>query len=270
MPDNEQAIFDFAPLKEFLKKRGYTIGTRSVYEPFTPEDVNAADITNGTMSFTSEGIFVKGDDGVERQVFLYKKDYKMQQYGKPRYHICKCETIEEFISIGRFRQHYVRANSEPVPVIDLDDYRRLKHISGLPLCNNCRRMISGYGNMSSTAFVEMLKQANDHQEADYSEVELDLFGYTKDWDIISKQYREKHHYTCEECGLKIEDDYYKQYMHVHHINGDKLNNKESNLQCLCLYCHAHVDKNHEKRLTTGANKYIYEDFLKMFKRNNSI
>ena len=52
----------------------------------------------------------------------------MQTYGKPRFHICKCSVIDEFISIGRFKQHYVRANSEPVPVIDLDDGRRLKQI----------------------------------------------------------------------------------------------------------------------------------------------
>lgn len=265
MSENDSPIFDFAPLKEFLKRKGYTIGTRSVYEPFTPEDVKATDITNGTMSFTSEGIFVKGDDGVDRQVFLYKKDYHLSRW-TPRYHICKCETIDEFISIGRFKQHYVRANTEPVPVIDLDDGRRLKHISGLPLCNNCRRMVLGYGNMTSTDFVEMLKSANDNQEEDHEGVELDLFGYTKDWDMISKTYREKHDYTCEVCGLKIEDEYYRQYIHVHHKNGDKLNNKENNLQCLCLYCHAHVDDHHLKRLTTGANKYIYDDFMNIFRK----
>lgn len=265
MPDSESPIFDFAPLKEFLKRRGYTIGTRSAYEPFTPEDVKATDITNGSMSFTSEGIFVRGDDGVDRQVFLYKKDYHLEKYGKPRFHICKCETIEEFISIGRFRQHYVRANSEPVPVIDLDNGMILKKIDALPLCNYCRKIVTGYGNMDSSDFVEMLKSANDNQQKDYEGVELDLFGYTKDWDMISKQYRNKHQYTCEKCGLKIDDDYDRQYIHVHHINGDKLNNKENNLQCLCLYCHAHVDDRHKKNLTTGANKYIYEDFLIKYK-----
>lgn len=267
MQDYDSPIFDFAPLKEFLKRRGYTIGTRKAYEPFTPEDVKAADITNGSMSFTSEGIFVKGDDGVERQVFLYKKDYRMQTYGKPRFHICKCSVIDEFISIGRFKQHYVRANSEPVPVIDLDDGRRLKQIDELPLCNYCRKMVAGYDRMDSSDFVEMLRQANDNKEEDYEGVELDLFGYTKDWDNISKTYREKHNYTCEKCGLHIEDDYDRQYMHVHHINGDKLNNKESNLKCLCLYCHAHVDDRHKKNLTTGANKYIYQDFLNKYKKD---
>jgi len=256
----EEPIFDFNPLKEFLKKRGYLIGTRAAYEPFTPEDVKSADVTNGTMSFTSDGIFVRGDDGVERQVFLYKKDYRLQQYGKPRFHICRCEVIEDFINSGRFKQHYVRANSEPVPVIDLDNGRILKKIDALPLCNFCRKIINGYGAINSSQFVELLKSANNQQEVT-EEVELDLFGYTRDWDNISKEYREKHDYTCEVCGLHIEDEYDKQYMHVHHVNGDKLNNKESNLKCLCLFCHAHVDNHHLKRLTSGANKYAYYPFV---------
>ena len=260
MNDYEEPIFDFTPLKNFLQSKGYQVGTRKAYEPFKPEDVKPEDVTNGSMEFRSDGIFVNGSDGKERQVFLYKKDYRMQQYGKPRFHICRCEVIEDFINSGRFKQHYVRANTEPVPVIDLDDNRSEKKVSGLPLCGYCRKIISGYGNINTTQFVELLKAANgDKQENE--EVELDLFGYVKDWDTISRTVREKHNFVCEECGLKIEDDYDKMYMHVHHLNGDKLNNKESNLRCLCLFCHAHVDEHHFKRLTTGANKYSYIAFV---------
>ncbi len=266
MDETEVPIFDFSPLKEFLKKRGYTVGTREAYEPFVPEDVKPADVSNGTMSFTTEGIFVKGTDGIERQVFLYKKDYHLKRFGKPRYHICKCEVIDDFISCGRFKQHYVRANSEPVPVIDLDNGNRLEQIYTLPLCAFCKKMMSSYGSLTTTQFIEVLKSANKNSEEDYEGVERDLFGYTKDWDLISKQYREKHHYTCERCGLKIDDAYDRQFMHVHHKDGEKLNNKEGNLQCLCLFCHAHVDDNHLKRLTTGANKYIYEDFVHKYPR----
>lgn len=264
---DEDPIYDFNSLKEFLKKRGYTLGTREAYEPFTPEDVKPQDLANGSMTFTNEGIFVKGSDSVERQVFLYKKDYRLETYGKPRYHICKCDTIETFINSGGFQQHYVRANSEPVPVIDLDNGRSLVKISALPLCNNCRRIIMGYGNITSTEFVNLLKSANDKEREDISEVETDLFGYTKDWDNVSRQYREKHNYTCENCGLEISNEYDRQYMHVHHISGVKVNNRESNLKCLCLYCHAHVDDNHFRRLTTGANKYVYEDFVKKYRKD---
>jgi len=260
----EEPIFDFTPLKEFLQQRGYKIGKRSVYEPFTPEEVKSSDITSGAMSFRDDGIFVKGVDGIERQVFLYKKDYHLEKYGKPRFHICKCSTIQEFIESGSFRQHYVRANSEPVPVYDRDSFQTVQ-VSALPLCNYCRNIISEYGAINSTTFVELLREAGGSSQDTDEDIETDLFGYTKDWDDISRKYREKNHYTCEECGLSIDDAYDRQYIHVHHINGVKTNNRESNLRCLCYYCHAHVDETHFKNLTTGANKYIYEDFIKKYR-----
>ncbi len=260
--EDETPIYDFAHLKQYLVSKGYTIGTRAAYEIVKPEDVKPEDIVNGTMEFRTDGIFTVTPDGRQHQVFLYKKKYHLG-YGKPpRYHICKCSVIEEFIQMGR-RDEYVRANTDPVPVIDLDEidvlYKK-KEISHLPLCGYCRRMLSDYGNIDTSQFVELLKAANGGKEKD-KEVERDLFGYTRDWDMISKEYREKHDYTCESCGLKIEDDYDKQYMHVHHINGDKLNNDESNLRCLCVYCHAHVDDHHFRRLTRGANKVSYFSFI---------
>ena len=76
MNDNEEPIYDFSALKSFLTKKGFTIGTRQAYEAIKPEDVKPEDVTNGTMEFRDDGIFVLGSDGRERQVFLYKKDCK--------------------------------------------------------------------------------------------------------------------------------------------------------------------------------------------------
>lgn len=260
MNENEVPIYDFSALKSFLLKKGYTIGTRQAYEAIKPEDVKPEDVKNGTMEFREDGIFVLGSDGRERRVFLYKKDYRMQQYGKPRFHICKCETIDEFIRSGSFRQHYVRANTEPVPVKNLDNRGIIEEISGLPLCRFCMDMISNVTALNTTQFVELLKAANGENRQEEN-LETNLFGYTRDWEYISRELREKHDYTCENCGLKLVDDYDKQFLHVHHISGDKTNNNESNLKCLCLYCHAHVDEHHYRRLTRGANKINYYTFV---------
>lgn len=265
MEDNEQPIFDFAPLKAFLEAHGYTVENRAPYRPIPPEDVTGADVTNGTMEFRDDGIFVLGNDGREHQVFLYKKDYHLKKYGKPRFHICKCATIDEFISGGGFNQHYMRANSEPVPVDDLDDdNNNPKDISGLPLCSNCRRIIRETTDTDSTKFVELLQSV--HMQNQQENVEVDLFGYTRDWETISRAYREKKNYVCDNCGLEITDSYERQYIHVHHRDRNKLNNDESNLQCLCLYCHAHVDDHHLQRLTTGANRFTYDDFVAKYKK----
>lgn len=257
----EEAIFDFAPLKKLLEKLGYKVDKAKSYRELKPTEVDFNSIQRGEIVFRKDGIFIKSEDRVERQVFLYKRDYKLKQFGKPRFHICNCQIIQDFINSGTFRDHYVRANTKTVPVYNIDNFRREESVSDLPLCKFCLHSIGEWGNINSSQFVDILKQAG---EDDDTMMEVDLFGYTRDWDMISKAYREQKNYTCEKCGLNIGDDYDRMYIHVHHKNGNKLNNHNENLQCLCLACHAGVDEHHKKRLTTGANRYLYEDFMKKY------
>lgn len=60
-------------------------------------------------------------------------------------------------------------------------------------------------------------------------------GYTADWSTISKKVRERFKYQCQQCSLDLNS--YKQLLHVHHINGVKADNSESNLTPVCADCH---------------------------------
>ena len=259
----DEPIYDFAPLKSLLTKLGYRVEKTKGYRELRPEEVDFHSIQRGEIIFRKDGIFIKSEDCIERRVFLYKRDYRLEQYGKPRFHISNCQTIQEFIKSGTFREHYVRANTKNVPVYNIDNYRREEIVSDLPLCRYCLHNIREWGNINSTQFVEILKKEGEEDDTE-TNVEVDLFGYTRDWDFVSKEYRENKDYTCEKCGLNISDVYDRIYMHVHHINGNKLNNNDNNLQCLCYRCHSEVDEHHKQRLTTGSNRYIYEDFIRKY------
>lgn len=264
---NEDPIYDFHELRQFLVKLGYIVEQAQGYKEIRPEEVTITSINKGELEVTEQGIFVVSPGGEKQQVFLYKRDYHLEKYGKPRFHICRCETIQEFISSGGFREHYVRANSDPVPVKNMDDYLKEVEVDGLPLCKYCQNKIAEYGRISSTEFVELLKQARVAEE-ELEVKEVDIFGYTRDWDEVSRIYREKHDYTCERCGLKITDLFDRQYIHCHHKDKNKLNNKESNLECLCLRCHSEVDKHHLHNLTTGANGIIMKEFNRKYPPKN--
>ena len=56
-------------------------------------------------------------------------------------------------------------------------------------------------------------------------------------------------------------------MHVHHKNGKKADNKEANLQCLCIDCHSKVDNTHKEHWTKGSNKIILNEYIKRYKNN---
>lgn len=260
---DEEPIYDFHKLRQCLVDLGYIVEQAQGYREIRPEEVTISSIHKGELQVLDNGIFVIGPGDEKQQVFLYKRDYHLEKYGKPRFHICKCEKIEEFISSGGFREHYVRANSDPVPVIDLDNGRWEEDIDGLPLCQYCLNKVREYGRISSTEFVELLKQAKGPEENPEVQ-EVDIFGYTRDWEDISRRYREEHDYTCERCGLKITDIYDRQYIHCHHKDMNKLNNKKSNLECLCMRCHSRVDSFHLKNLTSGANRIIIAEFNRKY------
>lgn len=269
MAEKEEPIFKFEGLKSLLKSMGYQIEKATGYRPVENKDVDLNELKHN-MEFTDEGIFLLDPiDGSKQKIFLYKREYYLQDYGKPRFHIRKCRIIQEFINAGRFKSDYRRANTEEVMVCDMNDNFKDKKVSNLPICKYCLHLATeGYSNMTTSDFVEILKEANEASENDVQDNEVDIFGYTKNWEQISKAYRETHNYTCERCGIHIDNPFEQHYIHVHHRNGNKVDNRTRNLECLCVRCHANVDTNHQIRLMTGANKIIYNEFCRKYEECN--
>lgn len=261
---DEKPIFSFEGLKNVLRAHGFIIDdSKGAYTPIKPEDVTRAEIEEGKMEFDDDGIFVIDEYGERRQIFLYKRKYHLEEYGKPRFHICKCQTLDSFLARGSFQKEYRRANTETVPVIDMDDGNEDKQISSLPLCKYCINQLRQQGqtiasSMKSEEFVELLKMAG--QSSPKQEVEVDIFGYTKDWEQISRSYRESKNYTCERCGIHIDNPFDHHFIHVHHKNGNKMDNRLVNLECLCIRCHSKVDKAHEINFSSGANRILLDEF----------
>ena len=59
--------------------------------------------------------------------------------------------------------------------------------------------------------------------------------YHWEWTEISENLRRIANYTCSHCGGQFLEN--KQYICVHHIDGNQRNNEISNLRVLCQACH---------------------------------
>lgn len=83
--------------------------------------------------------------------------------------------------------------------------------------------------------------------------------YTSDWEEVSWSYRKKQNFTCEECGVNLNQRSHHKLLHTHHINGVKSDNSEDNLQALCVDCHSRQPYHQHM----NNNKIFHESFKRI-------
>ena len=217
---------------------------------------------SGSISFEDDGIYLEYEGKKYRGYMFIQEAYITYNGGPakfPKFHLLKCRTIQEFIDSGRFKQRYEWSNSDVNNLIDKQT-RTKYNDKKLELCSYCKS--DYFEEIEDTQdFFDSL----DKSVIEEDNIEVDIFGYARDWQKISKVYRTKKNYTCESCGIKIDSLTDRRYLHTHHKNGDKTNNRESNLECLCILCHSFKDIKHEENFDKKRMLNEIKTFVKTYR-----
>jgi hypothetical protein len=225
-----------------------------VRKDFTEEE------KRGNITFKNDGIYLN-INGIEHKGYMYIKVADVDQYGFPKFHISNCQTISQQKNQNRFHGHYYWSNSNIVDVQQRGTSRIYSNLI-LSLCNYCRNGATIIDYHNTQGFFDLLDIQTDVPE---SNQELDMFGYVKEWQQISKKFRIENEFTCNKCSLKIENKFDQRYIQVHHRNGNKLINSRENLQCLCTLCHSKIDLKHIKNFEKKRSVHELDSFVSKYK-----
>jgi len=261
-------------LCDFLDEQNYVQVTGVKFQVIR-RDLGREESLNNII-YKDDGIYLTVN-GFDYKGYIYlKRKVQVEKWGPPAYHIRKCQKLQAEIEVGGVHDRYYWHNSNVVDIISVPSGTIHKNLV-LRICGYC----SHYSNTSDTQeFYEEL-QENGHLNEE-QEIEVDLFGYVKEWQKISQIYKRQNNYTCEKCKIQMKG-IDQRYIHTDHINGDKTRNEVSNFECLCILCHCYKDELHrqnfgrrrmKRELVSFVNKYKSElyrlnnQYLKLYDEDN--
>ncbi len=220
--------------------------------------------------FHSSGLLVHR----ELPVFAYIRDHTFWVHKPPfeteklnRVHFAVCQTLVHMQQVGKLKSRYRSTNSTSNKyLIDVRVRGKTTELQArLHPCQHCLALLA-YKGFEYTESTESKMSSVRSFDADQAQKELwhalqehreELkklpvatigTGYPPNWRLLSYLFRKRYRFKCAVCrvvGSSITD--------THHINGDKSDFQDTNLQCLCKLCHLDIHP-HYKVLVTIKEK----------------
>jgi hypothetical protein len=257
-----------AELRIYVAPRGQATITEEEVEALATKGI---EIPLGEVELLNDGTFTyKG-----RRVVVYIRDVTTyrDEYSMPKFHLAMCDTLLTMKEEGRYEKRYVVANRE-------DGLFRIQKVSGtrilssadekLDICQNCLHGLH-YKNFNRTKsykdkahaiqsfsialFFEEYGRSPVWKLPDYDEIHAPTNIYSVDFFKIAKAIKETRGYRCEECKRDLSMLGDRRFLHAHHKNADKSDNRQSNILLLCPHCHAKAFQHSHLRQTEDYKKF---------------
>jgi hypothetical protein len=205
-------------------------------------------LNDGTFTYKGRRVVV-----YIRDVTTYRDDFTL-----PKFHLAMCDTLLKKRNDGSYEVRYVVAAPEKQD-FKIQRIRNNKVVSStdekLDVCQNCLQSLE-YRNFnrnapfskrepiirefSVTKFFEEYGRSTVWTLPDFDAVHAPTNIYSVDFLLIARKLKEQRGYFCERIECKRDLSVYtnRRFLHAHHMNKDKSDNRPSNLKLLCIYCHS--------------------------------
>jgi hypothetical protein len=216
----------------------------------------------------------------DRRVVLYIRDVRHYRSiatvdeGLPRFHIAECDKLKEMRANKRFERYVVATRDTGVFQINLMPMsgKFERHEKSLNVCQFCLSAINWnnfvqerrikarrhkiVSDFRLNSYFERYGKTFVANTPGYTDETGPLNDYDRNFELIAKRIKQKRGYTCGRCGADMTE--YKKYLHAHHINGLKYDNRDENLELLCVGVHAEASYHGHLKATTA-----YKEFLRI-------
>jgi hypothetical protein len=268
-------FLEFKPFNDIRREMGaHELGEFSLnlnWEEISLEEVailekEGIDVDVSDLKFLNDGTIAYKN----RRVLLYIRDWKIHgNYSSlPKFHISHCSTLEDMIRQGRFKRYVVSTRTDGIfnfNLIQSNENQVYNREEKLDVCKNCLKYLN-YNDYSSDRYKAFETFDLNEFFARFAcspikttPLETDktapLSVYPDDWNARSIAFKNAANWICHRCKKDFSGGKSK-FLHSHHKDGNTFDNRPSNIEVLCIFCHSKEPYHGQLRGHAHYKEYI--------------